>query len=498
VKKNKNYIITIFILFSNLAFGQDYFNKVIPFSFGNPNVIEMVGFGNSFLISTIYTKDANVQSTIVQIDDQNAINYHHYQDIALGPKSLNVINNEVYLYAKDRNISLDLQLIKLTLDWKRDFTVSMQSSGERNILGPSTKMDNNLYNGFIYVEDDIKKFGINKTSSDGQLKWTKNFESNIGYSYLWTILSSQDKNLFASYTLKYQDEFKGHGYLMKIDTLGEIIWKTLPLERIDGGAAAIKIVELSNRNIAVTYRKDMWDVYEYWCCLHPRPPALILMDSTGNIIKENIYKLKQYDEIYFSDLEAGKGEYFFGFGQFTLDVADSQNDYYGFITKFSNEGDTIWTKRYRHPDFDDSRISHYINDIIELDNGDLVGTGLITPIGQQGEIWHFKVNSEGCFDEANCENEIQLTDIYEVPNSNHEVNDLLVYPNPSTDILYVKNINPADILKIEIFNIEGQLVFAVNKKAKVLNISKLIPGIYSINIITRNGIYTQRIVKVRT
>jgi hypothetical protein len=41
------------------------------------------------------------------------------------------------------------------------------------------------------------------------------------------------------------------------------------------------------------------------------------------------------------------------------------DNFYGFITKHTNDGDTIWSKRYRHPEYNFNSTTHYVEDIID-------------------------------------------------------------------------------------------------------------------------------------
>ncbi|MBK6451014.1 hypothetical protein [Candidatus Brachybacter algidus] len=92
-------------------------------------------------------------------------------------------------------------------------------------------------------------------------------------------------------------------------------------------------------------------------------------------------KIDHDNEVYISELKSGKGGLFYVYGQLTIYNDDHFNDFYGFITKYANNGDTIWTHTYRHPSYNQEDYFHYINDLIEEDNGDLTVLGSIAPIG---------------------------------------------------------------------------------------------------------------------
>ena len=472
----KKYILLYILLLSSVILnGQDYFNRIIPFEFGNPNPLEIFDFQDKHLISVIYFSDSLDISTIIELGSGKTVDYHHYQDFNFTRQSLTLINGNLYAYAKDKSKSLDLQLARIDQNWEIGLHSIIETKGDRNYVLHSVNLDNKLYNSFGFEENDSKKFGINKSDKNLNKVWTKYYESDIGYSFPWHMSASSDNNLFMTYTLRYEDEFRSNAYVMKIDTAGEIIWRTDPMELIDGGAAPILMAELSNEKIVLTYRKNMWYDYDWWCCLVPFTPTFIFLDKDGNILSENVLKLEKSENVEFLNLKKGNGDYFYGYGRRQYD-AESIGDvnYYGFITKYDNAGDTIWTKLYRHTDYNEDSKSHMVKDIIELDNGDIVAMGSITPVGEKSKIWYFKVDSEGCFSSEFCDEEIQiLTEIneQEEPESNFSI-----FPNPCSDYLSIHSTKT--IQKIELYGIDGRMHPLEYKELNIIDVSKYPKGWY--------------------
>ncbi|WP_409446113.1 T9SS type A sorting domain-containing protein [Mariniflexile rhizosphaerae] len=79
---------------------------------------------------------------------------------------------------------------------------------------------------------------------------------------------------------------------------------------------------------------------------------------------------------------------------------------------------------------------------------------------------------------------LSVTDDYKRQN-------VLVYPNPVMDILYVKNI--LNLKTINIYNNLGQLV--LQTKQETIDVSHLSKGMYFLQINTSNGTETKRIIK---
>jgi len=71
-------------------------------------------------------------------------------------------------------------------------------------------------------------------------------------------------------------------------------------------------------------------------------------------------------------------------------------------------------------------------------------------------------------------------------------NNISVYPNPVSDILYIKS--KKNIKNVEIFDNTGRKVNVFPDKDK-MNVKNLIPGVYIINIETNEGKTTQKLIK---
>ena len=68
-----------------------------------------------------------------------------------------------------------------------------------------------------------------------------------------------------------------------------------------------------------------------------------------------------------------------------------------------------------------------------------------------------------------------------------------IYPNPATDVLNV--ISENNISKVEIFNVQGQMVKAVNGNVSSLSISDMNAGVYFVKVTTDQGTATHKLIK---
>ena len=72
-------------------------------------------------------------------------------------------------------------------------------------------------------------------------------------------------------------------------------------------------------------------------------------------------------------------------------------------------------------------------------------------------------------------------------------NDVNVYPNPATDVINITT--PDNVLRVEIFNMQGQLVKAEAGNVNNISVRDLANGIYTLKLTTDNGSSVHKIVK---
>ncbi len=93
------------------------------------------------------------------------------------------------------------------------------------------------------------------------------------------------------------------------------------------------------------------------------------------------------------------------------------------------------------------------------------------------------ISKDGCSDTSNCYVLQNFTE------TEHE-NQLLVYPNPASDNIYISN---HDIIQTFLVNILGQIVVQTNEIK--INVTHLKQGVYTITMVAENGtIYFRKIV----
>jgi len=78
----------------------------------------------------------------------------------------------------------------------------------------------------------------------------------------------------------------------------------------------------------------------------------------------------------------------------------------------------------------------------------------------------------------------------------NDINDLnsnvSIYPNPTNGLFNVETTN--EILKIEIYNVSGQLIYEA-KNVNIIDITNKTSGLYFVNIVTKNGSVIEKLIK---
>lgn len=76
----------------------------------------------------------------------------------------------------------------------------------------------------------------------------------------------------------------------------------------------------------------------------------------------------------------------------------------------------------------------------------------------------------------------------------NELSELTVYPNPVKDIVHVSNINTS-LIKAEIYNVNGQLIFSTENQLGSINIGRLQSGVYILKLYSVKAQKTIKLIK---
>lgn len=475
----------IFFIMSQTIIAQGYFNYAITLNEKSPLVNEMIINHGEYIIPYDYIKNDTGQAAILITDFKNS------QDIELGlfnlaahpfsPRvGLDYIFGELRFESSDNKFAIR----KLTTDFEEEWTKEYETSGVRQVSNDFIKAYDEFYalNTIWQNETDLI-ISLSKIDSLGRLIWSKEIGNDEEYAYGRKLFQMDDGNLLISQNLRFSLDPRSHGRLIKLDTSGQIIWDHHAVELSAHGGSPINVTELSNGMVVYNDIVDRWSDVEFIINDWDRFPfEFRWLDKNGNKVNKKMLTWPRQDELYFHKIESGQGDYFFGFGEYE----DSDNVSCGFITKFSNLGDTIWTKRFQQPDFQGEENNHYILDIVEHENGDISALGGINSRESGVKIWVFKINSHGCFGETDCD-EFLTTEVI-----NHDlVRNNRVNPNPTSGLITI-NLNEEE--RVSFYNVNGEII-RVNRVEKQYDFLHVPSGIYIVRIVDKFGnISTEKVI----
>lgn len=491
--KLKFCLIVISLFAGKALSAQDYFNLIVPFIEElNPNPGNIEILDNQYLISTIHTDAlSSIASSLVIIDDTNLnqVEYLTIDSFRISIKTFLIDNDEKLLMSgkntPSENGELKIKAFDETLETYSTFG-NYNLESDVSFPGPSIAIDGKFYcaNMTQNTGSIDREFLLKKIDSAGIEKWSVLFSEEDSYTHCWDLDSFLDNTILIS-TGVYRNGVKSQ--LFKIDTSGNIIWSYVSEESADSGTVGHYIAPLSNESIVLATTLDKHNDVDFivndW---NPFPPKFTWIDNDGQEVFSQIMTSEFLNSLFIVDLESGIGDYFFGYGSWT--DPDSNLDF-GWLFKMNNNGEILWNKRFQHPD--NLTANHIINDIIELDNGDLLLMGRFNIPGMKSNIWLLKVNENGCFGSESCGD--YLTSNYEMEWKGEEF-PLLIFPNPTNDQINIVINDDITPDKIEIYNQEGENVKIIDPSVSHISVSELKKGVYFLRIYSDGVFRTERIV----
>jgi len=168
-----------------------------------------------------------------------------------------------------------------------------------------------------------------------------------------------------------------------------------------------------------------------------------------------------------------------------------------YLYRISSDGEVLWRRRYYQVNNEGlNSIDGFIRDIIEFENGDIMGIGQMKFNGLTNETFIFKVDANGCIDPDNCGDVQLITHTEEINNTSAQ--SVILYPNPAIDRLHVlvpQHTTPPT--KITILDMQGRAVYqSLATSTQEYSISDLTPGMYNAVLQFDTYAVTSRFIKI--
>ena len=338
----------------------------------------MILKGNVIYVSTINGIGTKYGTTVRVLDENLDIKSSiDIIDFVVGDESFYAKDDWFYAYGNNRIIS-NFNTFK-TFDeyFIENNSVDYSTCANENYTAASILINDNI---FTVTQDIIEQYEdeilwFNKVDLEGNQIWTKKHGTAYKRNFASEMLQSNDGQVLVS--MSHVEGAEVIGEILKMDENGNEVWKYTQNEPLADTAFGVQdqwmhtlengeiiIASTSDRNGDPVFSFNQW--YKY-------PQKLTWIDQNGEFLKDTFILSPRYEEIYIGQLRNSKSGGFYGFGYWGSTSNDGWN---GWIFKMTNEGEMLWSRKYKHEGLEID-YSHYIADLIELDNGDIVTVGSI-------------------------------------------------------------------------------------------------------------------------
>ncbi len=490
----------LFFIFSEGLYGQLYGHKLFPI--GNKSLNASGIFLNNndraFVPVVYYPGDT---STVITFDQQGGNRLDIEVPNFLFPVfSFTHIDGDNFFYGKDNTIENNLQIIRIDttnqMIWQKSFQTNLDASFPNDIV----TIGNDLYITAVNdrTEPYHRRVNVKKIDVSGEEIWTRNYNSASYISYPTKMIVSSDDNLLLSAIFRHQLSVPfTTSQITKINSLGNVVWEVLGLEKARDGAVRVDVAQLSNGNILQLYEVDKFDDFEYRSVYNPFPVRMDWYDPNGSFLFHKYIEYPKLEQFERGNVTAGNGDYFFLTGAHLDNELPSER--YGVVTKFNNQGDTIWAKQYYHPNYPEPNDRRFIRNLIELDNGDLLLLGMTGAQGSFNEVWFMRVNEHGCFGTTECDDLVTSTET----ELDFSLLDIKIFPNPATDILQITSAADRPIQRARLYDFNGQTLVEMDlpnngQSSLDISVAEFPEGNYILSLELKGGKVVTEIIALRT
>ncbi|MEM1322238.1 MAG: T9SS type A sorting domain-containing protein, partial [Bacteroidota bacterium] len=480
-------------LLGNTTFGQHYFSKSYdPFDHGTESVYNLATVNNQIWISAGGLCDnfsIDCYKKVI-VDEQGAL-LEASEMASFDPGNDPVFTEDGYhfiggddtpvrthfnLYKSDLNGD-SIQLIDLIVDEDSLYT-------DYYHYGIVEYNDQIVVYGQVTDNQDLGLTGTAKVK--GLLFWvdkdmTVDTFTIIEPPFDWLVLSEAivDPNNYLTLTYQFTEILNNgqrlrRSAIIKLDEQKQKVFEWQSPDFGDGGGLGTFEILADGKMVG-----NFDDITN-------RQVLIYALNPDGTMAWEFDFAPRSYENYEVSDLTTTEEGQIVGCGTYINTRKIQQT---GFIFKLDAEGQLLWKRIFtigvgEHPlNAPESPKRCWLNDIIELPNGDLTAGGRMynyyddPVLGPRNDIdlWLVKMDAEGCI-EADCGEDLILTNTHDVLNNLQEVR---IFPNPVTQNLYIQN---ANFDTYEIFSITGQRLRAGTFNNNPISFENLPSGTYLIQL----------------
>ncbi len=325
--------------------------------------------------------------------------------------------------------------------------------------------DNNYILTGNYMRAGSERSYLMKIDSLGNVIWTRAYD-NVKNIYNLDVTPNENYAFVSKF---------GGTYFTITNSIGEILWHKKANSYI--GSATLGDLKYTGNNCfvistAYMYNNDM---------NNPLMGVNVYKINTINrdILWDKTFQL--YSSLECITLHQAMGVETLANGNIivTGTLTKHGGDRLGFILKLNSGGDSLWTRTYSYGTaYDDSQL----NDILLCDDGGFMGVGFFSSewASVNDAAWMFKTDANGVIG-------------WETPKPNADIEKIKVWPNPASEFVNIKfNESLQQNAEIIIYNSLGKEVkrerILKNKISLKLEIDNLENGVYFYEVVGEKGI----------
>ena len=286
-----------------------------------------------------------------------------------------------------------------------------------------------------------------RTDSSGNTRWYKTFHYGTntlctGYSVIQT---SDGGFALGGYQQTITHPPTGDPIIVKTDSLGNQEWvKFLGGPYLDN-EAMLSLAPDGNIIMGTAYAETMTGNI-------PKSRIYIVkLDNSGNIIWDNKYGASLYSNFLLNIRSLKDGSIIASGGCTEVSI------YYGWILKVDTNGDSVWYRRERY--FEGENSLHYLYDIIPTSDNGFLTCGNADPISPDNGIrsaWVMKLDSLGC-DTAGCDPTVGIEEEHGGLEA-WRLGGLEIWPNPAHNrvTIMLPDILPKGDMELRVYDVFGR------------------------------------------
>lgn len=420
-------------------------------------------------------------------------------------------NNIIYATNNIYDTNVNLLVTKINghnlknVIWQRRYNNTVTGASLANI---NKLFLDNLDNIYAFSsENNIDVFKIE--SLTGNELWSKN---NVAYDKIITDYKFRNNSLYLSFQHIYVGSSASSFEVVKIDTATGLVSWTSNSQHMSYTGAAITGTT-GNKECVFSFDIDCnGDVFAtgYYGSANYSPGAWGIMKINGNTgVKINDITITN-NPSYLNTLSYGKSVYVYNDGVVFLgNLQYKSNKAARVYVKTNFQLSSNYNKKYLcFIDSDGDSIQDYYEDVNGndfIDNDDSDNDGIPNYLDADDDNDGVLTINEDANDNNNPLDDFSdpthpnlpdyLNNQVTLGQNDFFVNNMKIYPNPTSSIINIAASQNITVIKIELFSINGVKILEKNENLKDIDISKVAAGIYLLKITSDYGVHNSKIIK---